>query len=253
MQIQLIRSATLRIEYAGHTFVIDPDFAVKHTRPSFTGKSPNPMVDLPRAPLEGIAGIEMVIVSHLHSDHFDRTAQDLLPKDTLILCQPEDKQIISAKGFRNVTPVDQEIYWEGIDIIRTPCEHGSGEVLKEMGNASGFVFRSQNEQTVYWAGDTIWCEAVASIISHHRPDIIITHSCGAVWGDHVLIVMDAAQTITVCKAASRSVVVATHMDSFDHSTVSRDELRHYAASQDIPSGQLLIPADGETLVFESGR
>ena len=249
MQIQLIRSATLRIDYAGHTFVIDPDFAPKHTRPSFTGKSPNPMVDLPCAPLEVIAGIEMVIVSHLHADHFDRTAQELLPKDTPILCQPGDEQFISAKGFRSVTPVEQEINWEGITIIRTACEHGSGEVLKEMGNASGFVFRAQNEQTLYWAGDTILCEAVANVISHHRPDIIITHSCGAVWGDQVLIVMDAAQTVTVCTSAPRSAVVAVHMDSFDHATVSRAELRQYAASQEFPPEQLLIPVDGETLVF----
>jgi L-ascorbate metabolism protein UlaG (beta-lactamase superfamily) len=35
MQLQLIRSATLRIEYAGHTFVIDPYLAAKHSRPSF--------------------------------------------------------------------------------------------------------------------------------------------------------------------------------------------------------------------------
>jgi len=209
VQIQLIRSATLRIEYAGHTFVIDPYLAAKHTRPSFAGISPNPMVDLPCSPLEVIARIEMAIVSHLHSDHFDPAAQDLLPKDTLILCQPEDEQSITAKGFQNIMPVKQEIDWEGITISRTPCEHGSGEALKEMGKASGFFFRSQNEPTAYWAGDTIWCEAVADVISRYQPDIVITHSCGAVWGQHVLIVRDAAQTVALCHATPNSIVIAT--------------------------------------------
>jgi len=247
MRIQLIRSATLRIEYAQHTFIIDPYLAAKHTRPSFAGKSPNPLVDLPCSPLEVIAGIEMVIVSHLHSDHFDPAAQDLLPKDILILCQPGDNDTITAKGFRNVMPVERKINWEGITIIRTPCEHGSGEVLNEMGNASGFVFQSQNEPTVYWAGDTIWCEAVASVISRYQPDIVITHSCGAVWGQQVLIVMDAAQTVALCRAAPNSTVVATHMDSLDHATVSRQALREYATTNGIRPEQLLIPLDGERI------
>ena len=252
MQIQLIRSATLRIEYAGHTFVIDPYLAAKHTRPSFAGKSPNPLVDLPCPPLDVIAGIEMVIVSHLHSDHFDPVAQDLLSKDTLILCQPEDEQFISAKGFSKVVTVNQEINWEEIAIIRAPCEHGSGEVLKEMGNASGFVFRSPCEPTVYWAGDTILCAAVSNAISEHQPDIIITHSCGAVWGQQVLIVMDAAQTVEVCRAAPNSIVIATHMDSLDHATVSRRDLRDYAEANDIQPEQLRIPLDGERIIFEGG-
>jgi len=249
MQIQLIRSATLRIEYAGHTFVIDPYLAAKHTRPSFAGISANPLVDLPCSPLEVIAGIEMVIVSHLHSDHFDPAAQDLLPKHTPILCQPEDEQNISGKGFRNIMPVKQEIIWEGITVSRTPCEHGSGEVLKEMGDASGFLFHSRNEPSVYWAGDTIWCEAVAGVISRYQPDVVITHSCGAVWGQHVLIVMDAAQTVILCRAAPNSIVIATHMESLDHATISRQALRQYATANGIRLEQLRIPLDGERIVL----
>jgi len=249
MQIQLIRSATLRIEYAGHTFVIDPDLAAKYTRPSFAGKSLNPLVDLPCLPVEVLTGSEMVIVSHLHSDHFDLVAQEMLPKDTLIFCQPEDKQKIFVKGFRNVVPINQEINWKGITITRTLCEHGSGEVLKQMGDASGFVFRSQNESTLYWAGDTIWCKAVAEVISQYQPDVIIIHSCGAVWGPQVLIVMDAAQTVDLCRAAPNSTVIATHLDSLDHSTVSRQDLREYADLDGIRPKQLRIPLDGEKIVW----
>ncbi len=249
MQIQLIRSATLRVDYAQHTFVIDPYLAAKYTRPSFTGASPNPLVDLPCSPQKVIAGIEMVLVSHLHSDHFDPAAQDLLPRDITLLCQPEDMPKIQAKGFRDVVPVIESVDWKGVKITRTPCQHGTGQVLQEMGNASGFVFEAENEPIVYWAGDTIWCQAVAQVIARTRPSVIITHSCGAMWGDHVLIVMDAAQTVEVCRAAPNSTVVATHMEALDHATVSRQALREYAASQGIERDKLLIPLDGEKLVF----
>lgn len=61
--------------------------------------------------------------------------------------------------------------------------------------------------------------------------------------------MDAVQTTAVCRAAHNSVVIATHMDSVDHATVSRDALRAYAVADGIQPEQLLIPADGEKLVF----
>jgi L-ascorbate metabolism protein UlaG (beta-lactamase superfamily) len=249
MQIQLIRSATIRLGYAQKTFIIDPYLAAKHARPSYTGASPNPLVDLPCSPLEAIASIEMVLISHLHSDHFDPAAQDLLPKGITILCQPEDKTEIVSKGFHNVIPVTSTFNWQGIAITRTPCQHGTGEVLKEMGNASGFVFHSGSEPTVYWVGDTTWCEAVANVISWARPDVIITHSCGAVWGNQVLILMDAAQTLAVCRAAPNSKVIATHMEALDHATVTREALRKFAEANGIGPEKLLIPSDGEKITF----
>jgi L-ascorbate metabolism protein UlaG (beta-lactamase superfamily) len=237
------------MQYAWRRLVIDQYLAAKHSRPSFTGRSPNPLVDLPCSPQAVIAGIEMALISHLHSDHFDPAAQELLPKDTPILCQPGDEAQIAAKGFRQVTPIEERLTWHDITITRTPGQHGSGEVLAQMGQASGFIFQAEHEPTVYWAGDTIWNETLAGIVARTQPRIIITHSCGAVWGEQVLIVMDAAQTVAVCRAAPQSIVVATHMDSLDHATVSRDELRQYAAANGVGPEQLLIPADGQTLNF----
>ena len=249
MQLQLIRSATLRLEYARHRFIIDPYLAARHTRPSYTGASPNPLVDLPCSPLEAIAGIEMVLISHLHSDHFDPAAKELLPKTLPVLCQPEDQAEIESMGFRRVIPVHDRVDWHGIRITRTPCQHGTGAVLAEMGDASGFVFSAQNEPTIYWAGDTIWCEAVAETIHRTQPDVIVTHSCGAVWGDHVLIIMDAAQTVAVCRTAPSSTIIATHMEALDHATVTRAALREYAEAQGVGPAKLLIPLDGTRITL----
>ncbi|MDM8536009.1 MBL fold metallo-hydrolase [Desulfobacterales bacterium HSG17] len=249
MQIQQIRNATLRITYSNKLIITDPYLADKHTMPSYTGASPNPLVDLPCTQQEVIADIDMALVSHIHSDHFDPTAQGLLPKEIPLFCQAGDEPFIEAKGFRNVMPVINMVEWEGINIIRTPAQHGTGDVLDEMGNTSGFLLQSKNEPTVYWVGDSIWCEAVADVINCHQPDIIITHSCGAVWGDKVLIVMDAVQTIAVCRAIPKAVVVATHMESLDHATVSRSDLRNLAETEGIKSDQLFIPEDGETINF----
>ena len=239
----------MRLNYGGRVIVTDPYLAEKHSLRSFTGITPNPLVDLPCKPAEVIANAELVIISHLHTDHFDEAAQALLPAGTPILCQPGDEVEIGGKGFRNVTPLEDSVKWQGIDIMRTAGRHGSGELAEQMGMVSGFVLRAEGEPAVYWAGDTVWYEEVARLIEAQEPDIVITHSSGAKFGDSAPIVMDAEQTVAVCLAAPKASVVAIHMESLDHGTVSRKELRAVAESNGISDSRLLIPSDGESLTF----
>jgi len=118
-----------------------------------------------------------------------------------------------------------------------------------MGTVSGFILKNKNEPTLYWTGDTIWCEAVKQTLNEFKPDIIITHSCGAKFPDSDPIIMDAAQTIEVCKEAPNSIIIATHMEAVDHATISRNNLREFAEKSGIREKQLYIPADGEILSF----
>lgn len=248
MRLRLFRNATQRLRYAAHEILLDPYFAPKHSRPSYAGRSPNPLVDLPCSPEEIMAGAELLVLSHLHSDHFDPEAQRLLPKDLPVFCQPGDEEAIREHGFERVTPVADAVTWNGITLTRTPGQHGTTDAeLAEMGTVSGFVFQAPGEPTVYWAGDTILYELVAQTIESFQPNVIVTHSSGAMWKGNGPIVMDAAQTLAVCKAAPESRIIAVHLDSLDHGEVSREELRAQARAARIPDERLLIPADGETL------
>jgi L-ascorbate metabolism protein UlaG (beta-lactamase superfamily) len=249
MEIQLIRNATMRIRYHHHLFVTDPFLAAKHTARSFAGISKNPLVDLPCTPEEVVSGVEMALISHLHNDHFDALAQELLSKTIPIFCQPGDETQIADKGFQEVMSVKESVTWQGFSLTRTPAQHGTGEWIARMGNVSGFVLQAADEPTVYWAGNTIWYEAVEQVLAAAQPDIIIIHSSGAKFGDSDPIVMDAAQTIAVCQAAPSAIVVAIHLDSLDHGTVSRADLRALAQQSGISPERLRIPADGETLNF----
>jgi hypothetical protein len=116
-----------------------------------------------------------------------------------------------------------------------------------MCKVSGFVFEAEDEPTLYWTGDTIWYAPVQQVVSERKPDVIVTHSCGALWKGSAPIVMDAIQTAAVCHAAPNSKIVAVHMEALDHATISRADLRQYASVQGISAEQLLIPADGEVI------
>lgn len=246
MQLELIRNATLKINYGGHVLLIDPYFAPRHSLPSFTGRSPNPMTELPRSIDDILHGVELVIVSHLHTDHFDTVAKERVPKSLPIFCQPGDEGNIQEAGFADVTPLLQSTVWNGITITPRQGSHGLGPVVEKMGRVIGFTLEAAGEPTVYWAGDTVLYPPVAETIRQVSPDIIVTHSCGARW-DGDLIVMDAEQTVAVSSLAPQAIVVAAHMEALDHATITRQDLRQAADTTGIDAARLLIPADGETL------
>lgn len=254
MKLQLIRNATLLLDYAGHHILIDPFFAPKYSRPSYVGSANgNPLVDLPIPPEEILKGVQLVLVSHLHSDHFDSVAQERVPKDLPLFCQPGNESFIREKGFTDVTPVTTQLEWGGISITHIGGHHGTGEVEAMMGGVIGFLLHAEGEPTLYWAGDTILCDEVRDAITTYQPDVVLTHSSGAMWPDSAnqrsLIVMDDQQTVEVCRLLPAGIVIAVHLDSLDHGTVSREQLRRTAQSAAIDESQLRIPADGEVLNF----
>ena len=248
MRLQLFRNATLKLDYAGRTVLIDPYLAPKHSLPSFTGRSPNPMTELPASIEEILMDVELVVVSHLHTDHFDTVAKERVPKHLPLICQPGDETKIVQAGFTDIRPLLDVFDWNGLVFSRREGSHGLGPVVEKMGPVMGFTLRAQGEPSLYWAGDTVLYPPVAETITATSPDIVVTHSCGAKW-DGDLIVMDAEQTIAACELARNARVVAVHMEALDHATVTRAELRRAADARRISAQQLLIPNDGEMLEF----
>jgi L-ascorbate metabolism protein UlaG (beta-lactamase superfamily) len=114
-----------------------------------------------------------------------------------------------------------------------------------LGNIAGFVLQAENQPTVYWIGDSIWCKEVEDAINQYKPDIVIAHTGGAILQNN-LILMDADQAITVVKnAPPTATVVAIHMESLDHCTVTRKALRERATKEGISEAKLLIPENGD--------
>jgi len=250
MKLQLIRNATLKITYANQTILADPMLSVKGAFDPFAGNARNPTVELPIAVEHILAGLGCVMVSHPHPDHFDIVAQESLPKGLPVFCQPGDESMLTTAGFQQVTPIENAHTWQGITLTRTGGQHGMGPVLERMGQVSGFIFQASGEPTIYWVGDTIWCDAVEIAIANFKPDIIITNSGGAkVPGYDSLILMDEAQTLTTVKASDTATVVAVHLEALDHCAVTRQSLRQAADEAGIAPTRLIIPSDGEILSF----
>ena len=135
MHLRLIRNATLRLELGGRQLLVDPMLDPAGARPPVEDTENdrrNPLVELPEPAEVVVAGIDAVLVTHMHRDHFDDTAAALLPKDVPVLCQPEDAERLRGHGFADVRPVDATAELDGIGLTRTRGRHGSGATAEEM-------------------------------------------------------------------------------------------------------------------------
>ncbi len=246
MRLQLIRHATLWLEYRGTNFLVDPMFSDAGQNPPIansTNDRRNPLVSLPSINNDWL-NPDAVIVTHVHRDHWDDKAKDALSKNTPIICQSDDESIFTSAGFNSVTATKEDAIFMGVTIIRTSGQHGTGDIGEQMGVVSGFVFKGTGEPTIYIAGDTIWCHDVMQVIDTHQPDIIVVNAGGARFASGDPITMDTDDVVNLCRYAPTASVVAVHMDALNHCLVTRTDLQSILNSEGLQD-QVVIPDDGE--------
>ena len=246
MHLRLIRNATLRLELGGRRMLVDPMLDPAGARPPVEDTENdrrNPLVELPEPAEVVVAGIDAVLVTHLHRDHFDDTAARLLPKDLPFLCQPEDAERLRGHGFGDVRPVERTAALDGIELTRTPARHGSGETAAQMAPVSGFLLRDPAGRTLYIAGDTVLYAAGEAVLDEHRPDVVVVNAGAARFRGGEPIVMDADDVVAVARRAPYARVVAVHLEAINHGVETRADL-HQRLHEEELTDRVTVPEDG---------
>ncbi len=249
MVLELVRSATLRVEFGGLSVLVDPMLADPHTLPPVEHTAPpsrNPLVELPRPATEIASAARLLLVTHLHRDHFDPAAQSLIDPATPILCQPADRATLAQKGFTELLPVETSTAVDGVSVTRVAARHSLGQHERALGPCSGFVLQAPGEPVLHIAGDCVWCPELAAVIDEHRPAVIVLNAGAARFLDGAPISMTAEDVIAAARHAPYATLVAVHLEALNHCPMSRDELRRHLAAAGLDQ-RVRIPHDGEAL------
>ena len=260
VQVQQIRNATAKISYAGKTFLLDPFLAKKGAYPGFPGtfnsQLRNPLIELPMPVEEIMRGVDAVIVSHTHLDHWDGGDHQFVPKTIPLFVQDEaDARLIRGQGYTNVRILGENTLFEGVQLTRTGGQHGTDEMYANrqlaegLGKAMGIVFQAPGAKTVYVVGDTIWRSEVDQALARFKPDVILLNAGDArMVGFTGSIIMGKDDVLHAYQRMPGATIIATHMDAINHMTLSRKELKEHVKQHGIQD-RVRIPADGDILTF----
>jgi L-ascorbate metabolism protein UlaG (beta-lactamase superfamily) len=254
VKIRLVRHATLVIELDDKTLLIDPMLGPEKEFRTFLTEPPpntNPTVPLPDGlnPSSILSSVHAAFITHTHQDHLDQAAwENALLKALPIFCQPPDEPMLLAPpyDFSSMQPVTDPLLFDSIEVFRTEGKHGPKD---ELGPVSGFVLRSQNEPTLYIAGDTIYCQEVKDVWDKYKPDIVIVNAGAAqIHAKPPAITMTKEDVADVCRYMRSATVIAVHMEAIDHCLLHRKELEDFIESEGL-SARVYIPEDGERMEF----
>lgn len=259
-KIQFIRNATLVLNYTGKRILMDPMFAKKDDYPGFPGtvnsEVRNPTVEIQVKP-ESLFDVDAVLVSHLHTDHWDPVARQILPKNLKILVQNEDDaKIVRSQGFTDVEALPEKADFNGLKFTKTHCQHGNDmaysvpEMVEFLGKSSGFYFHAKGEKSVYFLGDTIWIDEVENNLKTWKPNVVVVNAGHAQMEDERFgaIIMGKEDVAKIHELLPAATIIAVHMEALNHCILSRRELREFAEEKGF-SEKLIIPQDGEIIDF----
>ena len=77
----------------------------------------------------------------------------------------------------------------------------------------------------------------------------VLNACAAQLKTYGRLIMDDADVESVCRAAPNATVIASHMDTVAHASLTRKTLKAALEERGLAS-RVLMPDDGETLNFQ---
>jgi len=145
-----------RVTWLGHaTLLLEVGGARLLTDPLLRDRVAHLRRHAPAPPRELTAGIDAVLISHLHRDHLDVASLRRLDRSVRVLVPTGAARVLRRAGFGNTTElaVGEEVRVGGAAVVAVPAVHdGHRHPLAPSADAIGFVVAGAHR--LYFAGDT---------------------------------------------------------------------------------------------------
>jgi L-ascorbate metabolism protein UlaG (beta-lactamase superfamily) len=224
--VQFIGTATVLIRYQGLTILTDPNFLHRgdhvHLGYGITAERlTNPAIEL-----DALPPIDLVVLSHLHEDHFDRLVQQKLRRDVPIVTTFEAAERLGQLGFTQRYALGR---WDALTIRKghaqlritaMPGRHGPpgvaallpaviGSMLDFAEGPLGPAYR------IYISGDTLVYADIAEIPRRFPDvDLALLH----LGGTRVLglkLTMDGADGVRMLQIIAPQRAIPIHFNDYD--------------------------------------
>jgi L-ascorbate metabolism protein UlaG (beta-lactamase superfamily) len=230
-----VGNATVILRYAGFTILTDPNFLHQgeHVHLGYglrSARRTNPAIEL-----EELPPLDLVVLSHMHEDHFDRVVEQKLNKNLPIITTPHATESLKKKGFQaayalNTWETQRVVKGEAeLHITSTPGIHGPRLLQAALPPVMGSILdfktaAGENKFRLYISGDTLVFDDIKEIPKRYSDiDLALIHLGGTkVFG--ILLTMDGKQGAKAIEIIAPRTAIPIHFNDY---TVMKSPLEEF--------------------------
>ena len=225
--ITFVGNATIIIRYGGVTILTDPNFLHRgdHVHLGYglaAERLTNPAIEL-----ENLPPIDLIVLSHMHEDHFDKFVQKNLDRNIPIVTTEESAESLKKLGFMKRYPLKT---WDTLTVEKgnttlhvtaMPGRHGPPIVAKLLPEVMGSMldFGSKNSghsYRMYISGDTMVFDDIKEIPRRYPDvDLALLHLGGTRLLNLVTVTMDAKEGVKMVRVIVPKKAIPIHYNDYD--------------------------------------
>ena len=224
-KVIFVGTATVLLRYAGFTILTDPNFIPRGEKVHLGFGLKSERLLNPALTLDQLPPLDLVLLSHLHEDHFDRLVAEKLPKSTIIVTNPQAAAGLRKMGFSYTYALPT---WDTLTVVKDtyqlnitamPARHGPGPIAKVLPSVMGSMLdfsRVQDKKMlrVYVSGDTLMYPELEEIPKRYDDiDLGILHLGGTKIAG-ILVTMDAKQGVEALKLIKPHEALPVHFNDY---------------------------------------
>ena len=241
--VQFIGTATVLIRHAGMTILTDPNFLHQGQRaPLGYGLSSERLTE-PAISLENLPPIDLIVLSHLHGDHFDPLVEQRLDRNIPIVTTPAAAAYLSSIGFKTTRGLGT---WQSLTVRKgdatlriaaMPARHGPAAAAFLLPQTMGSMLDFSRGNALpayrlYISGDTLVFDQIEDIpLRFPDVDLALLHLGGTRILGLVKVTMDGKDGVAMLKIVAPKKAIPIHYNDYTvfHSPLSEFEREVNAA------------------------
>lgn len=225
--ITFIGTATVIIRYSGLTILTDPNFLHKgdHVHLGY-GLTSERLTD-PAVTLEKLPPIDLIVLSHMHGDHFDQLVQQKLDRSIPVVTTPDAARKLDELGFKARYALNT---WESLTVTKgdtmlrisaAPGRHGppvvAGLLPEVMGSMLEFLTADgKSNYRIYISGDTLVYDDISEIPRRYPDiDLALLHLGGTRILGIMKVTMDGKDGVKMLQIIAPHHAIPIHYNDYD--------------------------------------
>ena len=167
VRITWIGHASFFLQFAGHSVIVDPNWAKWH--------GPVKRQRKPGLDLHGLPEVDLVLVTHAHFDHLHKPSLKILQARNGIVVPRGSASLVKRLGFPAIHEMQiwDTLDFANLEIIHTPSHHWGARFIHDTHrDYGGYIIRAGGK-SVFHCGDSAYFDGFKEIGERYEIDVAL--------------------------------------------------------------------------------